>query len=124
MNINDENLLEGMEKIFHNGPTDISDTVASIRIEPRKAEPQRMEAPAPTIFSKEESRRLWQPVKPDPDDVTRVKNAAKWSVLFGSLCFLFFYWQQTGLMAPAAAVPSMLTCMLCAGVSVGKNLTK
>ena len=66
----------------------------------------------------------WQPVKPDPDDITRVKNATKWSALFGGLCLLFFYWQQTGLMDPTAAVPSMLTCMLCAGVSVGKNLTK
>ena len=66
----------------------------------------------------------WEPVKPAPNWLDRLKGCAKWTGLFAGLCFLFFYWQQTGLMAPAAAVPSMLTCMLCAGVSIGKNVTK
>jgi hypothetical protein len=29
---NDENLLEGMEEIFHHGPTDISDLFTSVMI--------------------------------------------------------------------------------------------
>lgn len=122
-NTNDNLIDDGLQNLLGDRYTDA--TVAPVKTQnPRKAEPQRKEAPAPVVFSKEESRRLWQPVKPAPDEVTRVVNAAKWSVLFGGLCLLFFYWQQTDLMAPAAAVPSMLTCMLCAGVSVGKNLAK
>ena len=66
----------------------------------------------------------WEPVKADPNWLDRLKGCVKWTSLFSGLCFLFFYWQQTGLMASAAAVPSMLVCMLCAGVSIGKNVTK
>jgi hypothetical protein len=66
----------------------------------------------------------WKPVKPDPNDLDRLKASAKWSAMFGGLCLLIFYWQQTGLMDPAAAMPCMLTCMLLTGVNIGKNLKK
>lgn len=127
-NTNDNLIDDGLQKVLGDHYTDATNGAPAKPQKPRKIEPVRVEAPAPApapvVFSKEESRKLWQPAKPDPDDVTRVKNAAKWSVLYGSLCFLFFYWEQVELMAPAAAVPSMLACMLCAGVSVGKNLRK
>ena len=48
-------------------------------------------------------------------------NMVKWVVLFMSLEYLFFYWQQTGQMEESAAMPSMIVCALLAGVSVGKN---
>lgn len=54
----------------------------------------------------------------------RLKGCAKWSVAFGALCCLIFYWQQTGLMAPEAAVPSMCACNLFLGLGVGKNMLK
>lgn len=72
----------------------------------------------------EKSVTRWQPPKPDPNELDRLKAAAKWSALFGGLCLLIFYWQQTGLMDPAAAMPCMLTCMLLTGVNIGKNLKK
>ena len=48
-------------------------------------------------------------------------NMVKWFVLFMSLEYLFFYWQQTGQMEESAAMPSMIVCALLAGISVGKN---
>ena len=48
-------------------------------------------------------------------------NMVKWVVLFMSLEYLFFYWQQTGQMQESAAMPSMIVCALLAGISVGKN---
>jgi hypothetical protein len=66
----------------------------------------------------------WEPVRPDPNWLDRLKACAKWALTFSALCCLFFYWQQTGLMDPAAAVPSMLTCTLLVGWGVGRNATK
>ena len=66
----------------------------------------------------------WQPPKPAPNWMDRLKGCAKRTALFSGLCILIFYWQQTGLMESAAAVPSMLACMLFAGVSIGKGIAK
>ena len=59
-----------------------------------------------------------------PNWYERLKGCAKWAVTFGALCCVFFYWQQTGLMAPEAAVPSMCVCNLLVGWGVGKNVLK
>ena len=56
-----------------------------------------------------------------PNLFDRLKGCAKWAVTFGSLSMLIFYWQQTGLMDPAAAVPSMCACTCLAGYGVGKH---
>lgn len=61
----------------------------------------------------------YEPVKTWYDEKT--VNAVKWVVVFTSLEYLFFYWQQTGQMQSTAAVPSMIVCALLAGISVGKN---
>ena len=66
----------------------------------------------------------WQPPKPVPNWLDRLKDCAKRTALFSGLCSLIFYWQQTGLMESAAAVPSMLACMLLAGVNIGKSIAK
>ena len=66
----------------------------------------------------------WAPPKPAPDWLAKLKMSTKWTVLYSGLCVLFFYWQQTGLMDPAAALPSMLACTLLAGVSIGRVVTK
>lgn len=66
----------------------------------------------------------WAPPKPTPDWLAKLKMSVKWTVLYSGLCVLFFYWQQSGLMDPAAALPSMLACTLLAGVSIGRVVTK
>ena len=49
----------------------------------------------------------------------KLMGCAKWAVLFGGLNGLLFYWQQAGLLASEAAVPSMVVCALLAGLSIG-----
>ena len=61
----------------------------------------------------------YEPVKTWYDE--KAVNMVKWVVLFISLEYLFFYWQQTGQMQESAAMPSMIVCALLAGISVGKN---
>ena len=81
---------------------------------------------APAIETKTEPATVkaakWKPVKPDPNDMDRLKASAKSALLFGGLCLLVFYWQQTGQMAASAALPSMLVCIGLAGLNVGKNM--
>lgn len=66
----------------------------------------------------------WEPAKPAPNGLDNLKACAMWAVGFGSLCLLFFYWQQTGQMEPSAAVPSMCVCTALAGWGVGKNAAR
>ena len=54
----------------------------------------------------------------------RVLNTVKWTGTFGALALLIFNWMQTGLMDPAAAIPSMCACTLLVGFGVGKNIKK
>ena len=63
----------------------------------------------------------WEPVRPEPNQMDKLKACAKSVLLFGGLSFLVFYWQQTGLMASSIAVPSMCVCTALAGWGVGKN---
>ena len=64
----------------------------------------------------------WEPAKPAPDMMDKLKGCVKNLFIFGSLSLLFFYWQQTGQMESSAAVPSMCACTALAGFGVGKNI--
>ena len=63
----------------------------------------------------------WNPPKPAPDWMDRLKACVVWAVGFGSLNFLIFYWQLAGLMDDSIAIPCMWACMALAGFGVGKN---
>lgn len=64
----------------------------------------------------------WEPAKPDPNWLDKLKDCVKWLALFGGLSCLVFYWQGAGLMDPSIAVPTMCACTALGGVGVGKNL--
>ena len=63
----------------------------------------------------------WEPVRPEPNWMDKLKECAKSVLLFGGLTILVFYWQQTGLMASSIAVPTMCAFTALAGWGVGKN---
>ena len=60
----------------------------------------------------------WEPTKVITT-MDKLIGCAKWAALFGGLNGLLFYWQQAGLLASEAAVPSMVVCALLAGLSIG-----
>lgn len=66
----------------------------------------------------------WEPVKPAPDWLDKLKDCTKWLFLFGGLSCLVCYWQSAGLMDPSVAVPTMCACTALGGVGVGKNLRR
>lgn len=81
-------------------------------------------AGSPTAERKTIQSAQWEPMKPEPDFMDKLKTCAKYTCLFGGLCTLVFYWQQTGQMADSAAVPSMLACFGLAGLGIGKATAK
>lgn len=81
-------------------------------------------ADKPATKNEDTKEVKWQPPKPAPNWLDNLKACAKWTVGFGGLCLLLFYWQQTGQMEPSAAVPSMCACAALAGWGVGKNAVR
>lgn len=63
----------------------------------------------------------WEPVRPEPNWMDKLKECAKSVLLFGGLTILVFYWQHAGLMASSIAVPTMCAFTALAGWGVGKN---
>jgi hypothetical protein len=63
----------------------------------------------------------WEPVKPDPNWLDKLKASAMWAIGFGGLSFILFYWEQAGLMAESIAVPCIAVCTALGGWGVGKN---
>lgn len=66
----------------------------------------------------------WEPARPEPNQMDKLKDCAKYAVLFGGLSFLIFCWNEAGLMASSIAVPSMCVCTALAGWGVGKSCTR
>ena len=104
---------EELQGIFGTRYSDAS--AAPVNKEEKQPEKKRVDPLAPA---------KWAPPKPAPDWLAKLKASAKWTGLYAGLCVLVFYWQQTGLMDPAAALPTMLACTLLAGVSIGRVVTK
>lgn len=123
LDINDEGLKAIFGDRFHDETTEKTEAAkTTTKQNPAKA------VKAPAIEPKTEPASYkdakWNPVKPDPNWLDKLKACAKWTALFGGLCVLLFYWQQTGQMEASAAVPSMCACCGLAGLSIGKNTVR
>lgn len=115
-----------METVKHETPAPLFDEelqgIFGSRYTDTSAAPAKKAAPEKKVDPLAAAK--WAPPKPDPNWLDKLKASVKWTALFSGLCVLFFYWQQTGLMEPAAALPSMLTCAVLTGVSIGKAVIK
>lgn len=127
--------MENLNDVNHLDPNDDGlKAVMGAKFHDATKDPAPAKKPAPTpvkaVEVKPEKKThtvpvaLWEPVKPDPNWMDRLRACVKWTSIFGGLGLLFFYWQQTGLMDPAAALPSMIVCALMGGLSIGVNATK
>jgi hypothetical protein len=63
---------------------------------------------------------VYSPFNAEPSFTQNLMTCAKWTTLFAGLSILFFYWQQTGQMAPSAAQPCMMACAALVGGCFGK----
>lgn len=122
LDINDEGLKAIFGDRFHDETNLPTPAKCTTKQNPAKA------VKAPAIEPKTEPKTVkdapWMPVKPDPNWLDNLKTCVKWTALFGGMCALFFYWQQTGQMEASAAVPSMCVCCALAGGSIGKSMVK
>jgi hypothetical protein len=105
---NDEGLKEIFGSRFHDATQD-------------EVPPKQVQVKKPT---RKPVDAQWEPAKPNPDWLDKLKDCVKWVFLFGGLSCLVFYWQGAGLMDPSIAVPTMCACTALAGVGVGKNLRR
>lgn len=78
---------------------------------PKWKESKRAEQDTPADAS-------WAPVR-ETNTMDKVKVCTKWGAVFGGISSLLFYWQQAGLLASSAAVPSLIICALGAGLTIG-----
>lgn len=74
--------------------------------------PHAMEIPA-------ESQ--WDPKKPAPNSMDKLKAAAKDCMLFGTASMILFWWQMTGKLDYDTAWYSLLVCVGMVFFSVGKH---
>lgn len=122
--------MENMNDINHLDPNDEGlKAVMGSRFQDATIEPEPVKSAAPAPAKKvthtaTTEDTYWEPIKTAPNFMDKLAACAKWSLIFGALCSLFFYWQLTGHMEDTAAVPSMLACALLLGWNVGKAATK
>ena len=112
-----ENLAAEIGQMIHNPTEQLHpDTVHETfvvgggkeRTTPVKEEPRKAVREEKALDAQRE------PVKTSPTQLERLKSCGKNALIYGILCLLVFYWQQTGQMMPSAAVPCMMAC--CGGV--------
>ena len=109
-NINSDLLDEGLQAVMGKDRCQNEWTV-----------PKKPEGKKPEPVKKEQAvDASWVPVKKE-GSMDKLKECAKSATIFGGISALLFYWQQAGLLASSAAVPSLIACALAAGLSIGWN---
>ena len=63
----------------------------------------------------------WEPVRPEPNFIDKLKQTAKDVSLFSVLSVTLFYWQQTGKLEETTAWYALLVCVGMVFFSIGKN---
>ena len=118
---NDKHLMEdaedeGLKAVMGSKFHDVSQEIATSATPPRNDSGRRKKVQRERNTAVEGE---WKPVKSVPTDLERVRECAKWALLFGAVSGLLFYWQQAGLLDSSAAVPSLIICALGAGLTIG-----
>ena len=111
-----EEIFSGEEKPLH--PDTVHITLGKGVSKKEKTTPKAEKTPHKPTHNFQDGK--WEPVKPEPNFMDKLKSCAKSGLLFGGLTFLIFYWQQAGLMASSIAVPSMCVCTAMVGLAIGK----
>jgi hypothetical protein len=115
-----DEIFHGENKPLH--PETIHKTIVGAEKPATRTVPKKQIEPSKNAGEeKKPADAQWEPVRPEPNQMDKLKECAKFTVGFGGLSFLLFYWEQAGLMASSIAVPCMCVCTALAGWGVGKN---
>lgn len=63
----------------------------------------------------------YEPVKPSPDFMDKLKQTAKDTCMYAVLSMILFWWQQSGKLEETTAWYSLLFCVGMVFFSIGKN---
>lgn len=86
-----------------------------------EAKPKQTPKQTPKNEPKEILDAEWHPTKKHTW-MDSLKGCVKWTMTFGGLNMLIFYWQMANLMDESIAVPCMWVCCALAGYGVGLNV--
>lgn len=78
-------------------------------------------AQKPTKESEDFKDAKWQPVKPDPNYLDKLKTTAKDVSMYAVLSTILFWWQQSGKLEETTAWYALLVCVGMVFFTVGKN---
>lgn len=66
-------------------------------------------------------KTLWEPVKPTPNYMEKLKSIVKDTGMYAVLSMILFWWQQSGRLEETTAWYALLVCVGAMFFSVGKN---
>ena len=110
-----------LKSIMGNRFQDQTQEAAPAPKEEKKPEPQ---APAKKKSCRKVMDAVWAPVKAEPTEIQKVVACAKQACLYGGISAVLFWWQQAGLLASKAAVPSYIVLALLIGLQIGSCRAK
>lgn len=117
-----EVIFSGEERPLHPDTVHISLSDLSKNREARKNQTTEEKAEHKPTHSFEDGK--WEPVKPKPNWMDKLKSCAMLTAPFSALTLLVFYWNEAGLMDSSIAVPSMIFCACLAGLGIGRVVSK
>ena len=120
----DEGLKAVMGDRFHD-ETEIPAKTINVKLGEKptvKPYPSKQSNPSKEYPGKEKPvESLWNPAKPAPDFMEKLKQTAKDVCLYAVLSLILFWWQQTGKLDETTAWYALLLCVGMVFFSVGKN---
>lgn len=120
----DEGLKGVMGDRFHD-ETEIPAKTINVKMSEKptvKPCPKKQSNPVKSVPEKEKPvETLWEPVKPAPNFMDKLKATAKDVCLWAVISLVLFYWQQTGKLEVTTAWHALLLCVGMVFFAIGKN---
>ena len=110
-------MFHGEEKPMHPDTVHITLGGSDVPKNTRKAEKEAKVMPGKDI----PVEALWEPEKPAPNYMDKLKSTVKDVSLYAVLSLVLFYWQQTGRLEVTTSWYALLVCVGMVFFSIGKN---
>lgn len=115
-----QEMFHGEEKPMHPDTVHVSLNGASKPTERRRT--AKASATAKNTPKEEKPvNAQWEPAKPKPNDMDRLKKVAKETGMYAALSLILFWWQQTGRLDETTAWYALLVCVGMVFFTIGKT---